>query len=59
MANKIKVKLIMELHAAGVSRNSISDTRHMSRNSISEVIQIAQRRGISSDDVRVLSEEEA
>ena len=59
MANKIKVKLIMELHAAGVSRNTIADTRHMGRNSVSEVIRIAQQLGISADDVRVLSEEEA
>lgn len=33
MANKIKVKLILELRSAHMSRNLIASTRHMSKNS--------------------------
>ena len=32
MANKINVKLILELRKAGLSRNTIAATRHMSKN---------------------------
>lgn len=37
MANKINVKLILELLDAGMSRNSIASTRHMSKHSVSDV----------------------
>ena len=33
MANKINVKLILELRKAGLSRNTIAATRHMSNES--------------------------
>ena len=52
MAAKIKVKLILELHAAHMSRNQIADTRHMSRNSVSEVLHIADKLGIRFDDIK-------
>lgn len=56
MANKINVKLILELRDAGMSRNTIASTRHMSRNSVSDVIHIADEKGISFKDVRLLEE---
>lgn len=59
MAKKIRVKLILELHAAGVSRNTIADTRHMSRSSVSEVIRIAELHNINPEEVRSLNDEEA
>lgn len=58
MANKIKVKLILELRAADMSRNSIADTRHMSRNSVSDVFHIADKMSISFEDVRNVDEED-
>ena len=52
MANKIKVKLILELHKAGMSRNTIADTRHMSRSSVSDVIHLSKEMSIRFDDVK-------
>ena len=43
MANKINVKLILELRAANMSRNSIAATRHISKNSVSDVFQYYQK----------------
>lgn len=37
MAKKINVKLILELRDAKMGRNAIASTRHMSRNSVSDV----------------------
>ncbi len=58
MANKIKVKLILELRAAHMSRNSIARTRHMAKDSVSDVFHIADRIGITFNDVKDKSEEE-
>ena len=58
MANKINVKLILELRDAHMSRNSIASTRHMSRNSVSDVFHIADEQGIKYQDVRFLDENE-
>lgn len=58
MANKIKVKLIMELLDAGMSRNAIAATRKMSKHSVSSVIHISKEKGIKYSDVRDLSEDE-
>ena len=58
MANKINVKLILELLDAGMSRNSIASTRHMSKNSVSEVMHIAKERNIRFSDVRNLDEQD-
>lgn len=52
MANKIKVKLILELRAAHLSRNTIAATRHMSKNSVSDVFHIADSLGICFDDIK-------
>ena len=59
MARKINVKLIMELRDAGLSRRTIASTRHMSRHSVGEVFDIANKKGIRYDDVRLLSDTEA
>lgn len=56
MANKINVKLILELLDAGMSRNSIASTRHMSKNSVSQVMNVAKERNIHFSDVRNLDE---
>ena len=57
MAKKINVKLIMELRDAGLSRNMIAATRHMSKNSVGDVIHIADQKGITFSDVRGLDED--
>lgn len=57
MARKINVKLILELRKAGLSRNMIAATRHMSKNSVGDVIHIADKRGITYDDVSALDED--
>lgn len=58
MANKIKVKLILELRGAGMSRNLIADSRHMSRSSVSDVIRLSEEMSVTYDDVRDKDEEE-
>lgn len=58
MANKINVKLILELHEAKLSRNTIAKSRHMSCHSVSDVINIAKEKGITYSDVRELDEAE-
>lgn len=57
MARKINVKLILELRKAGLSRNMIAATRHMSKNSVGDVIHISNERGITYDDVSDLDED--
>ncbi|MFA6662053.1 MAG: IS21 family transposase [Bacilli bacterium] len=57
MADKIKVKLILELRAAHMSRNLIAKTRHMSKNSVSDVFHIADKLDITFNDVKDMSEE--
>lgn len=51
MARKNNVKLILELRKAGLSQNMIAETRHMSKNSVGDVIHISDERGITYDDV--------
>lgn len=58
MANKINVKLILELRDAHMSRNGIASTRHMSRHSVSDVFHLADEMGITYKDVRFLDENE-
>lgn len=59
MANKINVKLIMELKAAGLSQNTIAKTRHVSKASVSDVLHIAYDKHISYDDIRDKPNDEA
>ncbi|MDD5936361.1 MAG: hypothetical protein PUC65_12520 [Clostridiales bacterium] len=58
MANKINVKLILELRDAHMSRNGIASTRHMSRTSVSDFFHIADEKGITYQDIRFLDENE-
>lgn len=58
MAKKINVKLILELKASGLSRNQIAATRHMSKHSVSDVINIAREKAITYEDVKHLSDDE-
>lgn len=58
MANKINAKLILELQAAGLSRNQIAATRHMSKHSVSDVINIAKEKGIVYEEIKSFHEEE-
>ena len=58
MANKINVKLIMELKAAGLSQNVIAKTRHISKRSISDVLNIAKEKQIFYDDIKDKSDSE-
>ncbi|MFV0332278.1 MAG: hypothetical protein ACK5KL_21005 [Dysgonomonas sp.] len=57
MANKINAKLILELRAAGLSRNVIAATRHIAKHSVSDVMHISDEKGINYKDVRSLPEE--
>lgn len=58
MARKINVKLILELRDAGMSRSAIASTRTISRNSVSDVFNIADKRHITFTDVQNMSDEE-
>lgn len=58
MANKINAKLILELKASGLSRNQIAATRHMSKHSVSDVINIAKEKGIIYEKIKYLSEDD-
>jgi transposase len=58
MANRIKVKLILELRDARMSQRSIAATRHMSRSSVSDVFSIASEKSICYSDVRDMTEDE-
>ena len=51
MAKKINVKLILELRSAGMGQNAIAASRHISKNSVGDVFHIADRMGISYEDI--------
>lgn len=59
MARRIRVKLILELRAAGMSRNAIASTRKMSKSSVCEVFDIADELGIGFEEVREKTHDEA
>jgi transposase len=58
MANKIKVKLILELRETKMSQREICRTRHISQHSVSDVFKIAHEKGICFEDIKDKSEEE-
>ena len=58
MANKIKVKLILELRSAHMSQREICRTRHISQHSVIDVFRIANEKGIKFEDIRDKTEEE-
>lgn len=51
MAKKIKAKLVLQLRAAGHSRNSIAKSQKMAKASVIAVFDAADERGIVYDDV--------
>lgn len=53
MANKINAKLILELKASGLSRNQIAATRHMSKHSVSDVVNIAKEKASSTKKLNI------
>lgn len=57
MANRINVKLILELHSSGMSRNEIARSRHMSRSSVSSVVNIARDKNISYVDIKDMNDD--
>ena len=57
MANRINVKLILELKSGGMSQDEIARTRHMSRTSVSTVARIAREKDISYEDIRDLNDD--
>lgn len=57
MANKIKVRLILQLNDGGMTQNDIASTRHMSRSSVSTVVTKAKEKGITSRDVENLDDD--
>ena len=57
MANKIRVRLILELHAGGMSNDMIASTRHMSRTSISTVLNIAREKNISYESIQEMDDD--
>lgn len=59
MARKIRAKLIMQPCEQGMSRRSVAKTRHMLMESVCEVFDIADERGICWTDVEKLTDEEA
>ena len=57
MANRINVKLILELKSGGMSQNEIARSRHMSRSSISSVVNIAKEKNITYDDIKDMNDD--
>jgi hypothetical protein len=59
MARMIKVRLILELREAGLSRSAIVRTRAMSKTSVCEVFALADELGVGFVDVRDMTDEGA
>lgn len=57
MAKRINVKLILELNSGGMSQDMIARTRHMSRSSVSTVVNIAKTKDISFVDIREMNDD--
>ena len=58
MARKIQVKLILLLRSTGMSQRANCQSRHISRNSVSEVFRIADEQNITYADVEARSHTE-
>lgn len=57
MANKIKAKRILQLHAGGMSRTSIAKMRGFSEHGVADTLDAADEMGIGYPDVADLSDE--
>ncbi len=58
MARKIKVKLILQLREAGMSRNAIASSKNISRHSVSDVFRTTDEKNIHYSDVATLTDDE-
>lgn len=58
MAQKIQIKLILELKSDGLSQNQIVSTRHMSKSSVSSVMKIASEKQLTYQDVKDMNDDE-
>ena len=58
MASRIKIRLILELNASGMSQNDIARTRHMSHSSISTVMRIAKEKNITYESIKDINDDE-
>ena len=58
MADKIQVRLIVQLRAAGMSQTAIARERNMSKSSVSDAFQIAEERNISYADIECKTPDE-
>ena len=58
MVRKIKSKLILELRSQGQSGRAIAAAHGISRNSIAQVFEAADREGLSYDDIAEVPEAE-
>ena len=56
MARKINVKLILELRAQGMSMNEISQTRRISKHSVSRTCKAAHEKGVSFSEIQDMAE---
>ena len=52
MVRKIQAKLVLRLHAQGLSGRAIARSQGMSRRSVSDVLDAARAVGVGWDDVR-------
>lgn len=59
MARKIKAKLILQLHAGGMSQNRIAKTQKISTHSVSDVLHAADELGITWEDVESKTDTQA
>ena len=59
MAKRINVKLIMDLSNGGLSQNEIATSRHLSKSSVSLVLQTAKKLNVTATDLQDMSDEEA
>ena len=57
MANRINVKLILELISGGMSQNEIARSRHMSRSSVSSTVNIAKEKDITYEDIKEMNDD--
>lgn len=58
MAKRIDVKLVLQLHSEGMSQNAIASSRHMSKTSVSDVLQIAREKGLEYSVIADRSDED-
>ena len=58
MANKINIKLILELHSRGLSRNRIASERHIGKHSVSAVLKRAEELNLAYIDIQDMNDAE-